>query len=122
MTASEFKAFWPFGEFASVSNTVIDNVLAKAIPYFDVTVWGDLYTEGLANFVAHFVVLYQSQALKSLTQESAGDVVARAISGAVSMSRDPVMMRIAARDPFMRTTYGQQYRNLADLVGMGGVA
>ena len=122
MTLAEFKAFFPFGEFDAITDTQFAVAVERADLYFDLDRWGDSYKAGFANCAAHFLVLLQSQATKSIKQESAGDVAARSISGAVSMSRDSQMINREASDPFMRTSYGQQYISLRDAVGMGGIA
>lgn len=121
MTPSEFQAQFPDGEFDSLAGSYIQKFLDAAAPHFNVVRWGKRYSEGLANYVAHRIVSSRAQAAKSINQADANDVVTRAISGAVSMTKDPEMLRMQAEDPVMRTTYGQQYAFLRGLVGRGGL-
>jgi hypothetical protein len=124
VTPSEFRESFPDGEFnstGSLPDSYIQKFLDAAAPDFNVKRWGKRYSEGLACNVAHRIVVSKAQAAKSISQADANDVVTRAISGAVSMSKDPEMLRQQARDPFLRTTYGQRYAFLRDLVGRGGV-
>jgi len=122
MTCADWKACFPFGEFAAITDDQFAAAVLRADPFFDVDRWGADYTAGYSNCVAHFIVILQAQATKSITQESAGDVSARSISGAVSMARDSQMVNREASDHFMRTSYGQQYVSLRNGVGSGGVA
>lgn len=124
MTPSEFRAQFHDGEFASATalpDNYIQRFLDASAPHFNVQRWGKNYSEGLACHVAHSIVVSKAQAAKSISQADANDVVTRAISGAVSMSKDPEMLRMQAKDPYMRTTYGQRYAYLRNLVGRGGV-
>lgn len=93
MTPTQLKALVP--ALNAVDDAVVAAWIAAADPSFDVARWDGYYAEGLACWVAH-----------NLTVGSVGD--------ATALKQQPT-------DPFMRTTYGQRYRYLANLVGMGGV-
>lgn len=124
MNAAQFKELFPAGEFNAVddSTALFTTAKKRADLYFDVDRWqqAGMYEEGYANCVAHFMVLLKAQSAKSIAQESAGDVASRSISGAVAQTRDSQMINREAADPFMRTSYGQQYAYLRDIVGVGG--
>lgn len=120
MTAAEFKAWFPSGQFDDIADSAVEVFLARATPYFAVDRWGGYYTEGLANLTAHFLVEDGATAKKSITTVDANDVADKRI-GPISISRDRELLKQQAVDPFMRTTYGQRYRYLSRRVGMGGM-
>lgn len=126
MNATQFKAQFPAGEFNAVDDSTVLFLTAKnlATPFFDIDRWTAMgvYDVGYANCVAHFMVLLKAQSTKSTSQESAGDVASRSISGAVAQTRDSNMINREASDFFLRTSYGQQYRFYASFVGLGGAA
>ena len=95
MTPSEFKSSFPDGEFNALDGAYVQRFLDKAVSMFNVSLWGDLYSEGLACFVAHSIVLSKDRASRELQ----------------------VLM---AKDTYMRTDYGQRYCELRDMVGLGG--
>jgi hypothetical protein len=124
VTPSEFRQSFPDGEFndpSSLPDSYIQKFLDAAAPDFNVKRWGSRYSEGLACNVAHRIVVSKAQAAKSISQTDANDVVTRAISGAVSMTKDAELLRQQAQDPYLRTTYGQRYAYLRNLVGRGGL-
>lgn len=53
MTASEFKALFP--EFANAPDALVDSRIAWAASRTPSATWGDLYEQGLAFLVAHFL-------------------------------------------------------------------
>lgn len=118
MTPSEFKAAFPDGEFNSLTDQYIQTFLTRAANQMNEARWGRWYSEGLANCTAHFIVRSKSQAAKSLAPD-AGDVTEKHV-GPVGLSKDGQLLNAQARDPFMSTTYGQQYVFLRQLVGTGG--
>lgn len=120
MTAAEFKAWFIGGQFDDVEDTTVEAWIARATPYFNVTRWGGYYTEGLANWVAHNLVESTATARKSIQQTDANDTIHKQI-GPISIGKDSGLLNAQAKDPFMRTTYGQRYRYLAGRVGMGGM-
>lgn len=84
--------------------------------HFDVDRWAGHYLEGLANWVANELVL-NGVALLSADD---GIEVSKSV-GDTSFSLHSGLVERQANDRFMRTRFGQRYRQLADLIGMGGV-
>lgn len=118
MDASEFKAL--FTQFASETDERVESFIDLAAPYFDVSRWGDFYSEGIANWVAHSIVVSNAEAAASTSVVDADDFISDSAGGA-STTRSGQMIADEARDPFLRTSYGRRYCYLRRLVGMGGV-
>ena len=122
MNASDVKAALP--ELALVPDDVVQRHLTSADPFFDVGAWGGFYARGLSFFVAHSIVMELVRGgWKGLTQAvaDAQGVTAKSSSGAVSWSIDSTVLQLQMKDPIYKTTYGQEYAYLRDLVGVGGV-
>jgi hypothetical protein len=119
MTAAEFKSRFP--AFASEPNARVDSYFARAVPYFDVERWGGFYSDGVAGWVAHNIVLDNAAERDSTTDPDTGDVTEKHV-GPVGMSRDSQLMNKQADNPYYSTKYGQRYLRLARLVGAGGTA
>jgi hypothetical protein len=120
MTPSEFRAWFPSpSAFASMTDEAITPFIARTVPYFNVARWGDFYSEGVANLTAHFIVMANAQAAAGITVPVASDLVSKSVGG-VSGTRHAELVAEAAHDTFMRTSYGQEYCRLRDLVGLGG--
>jgi len=119
VTAAEFKAWFVGGQFNVVDNSVIETYLTRATPYFAVTRWGNWYTEGLANFVAHYIVIDRAEASQSIDEIDTDDSTLDSI-GPIESRRDEKNVEMMAKDPIMRTEYGRRYAYLRRLVGAGG--
>lgn len=117
MTPSEFKALFP--QFTSETDARVQIFIDLAAPYFDVTRWGDFYSEGIANWVAHSIVVANAEATASTSVIDADDATTETF-GRISTQRSPDLAKMAAKDPFLRTTYGKRYAYLRRMVGMGG--
>ena len=117
MTLAEFKAWFPGGQFAAV--TEISGYLTRATPHFNVDRWGGWYAEGLANWVAHSIVVDRAEATQSIDEVDADDGIVDSI-GPITSRRSSENVELMAKNPYMRTTYGRRYRYLARMVGMGG--
>jgi Protein of unknown function (DUF4054) len=120
VTLSEFKAQFPDGEFDALDGNYVQKFLDLAVPMFNVVRWGDLYSEGIANFVAHSIVMSKARAARGL-QVDAGDVTEQHV-GPVGESFNGELQVLFAKDTYMRTDYGQRYCELRDMVGLGGTA
>lgn len=119
MTPSEFKAWFPRNEaFQMMNASEIQTYLTRAVPYFDVTRWGGFYSEGVACFVAHSIVMDASDGANELT-EAAG-IETSASVGDTSFSISSELVNAQAKDHFMRTRYGQRYKKLQRMIGAGG--
>jgi hypothetical protein len=125
MTPAEFKVFYP--EFVSESDTRIQLYLDEAVNMMDMCRWGVWYEKGLGLYTAHQLAIANYNA--SVASGSAGGA---AVSGAndwtsksvgdVSVSRDASIAAKQVSDPWLRTTYGQQWVYYRNLAGIGAVA
>jgi hypothetical protein len=111
MTPSEFLADPDFVAFASESEETIAKWLVKAAPFFNVDRWGPWYSEGIGNWIAHRIVMSNLRATQPTNSMDAGDTASNSM-----------MINAQAKDPYMRTSYGQEFCRLRRLVGMGGFA
>lgn len=120
MTPTEFKARFP--EFSSETNDRVQLFINDADPLFDQARWDDLYPVGLANLVAHELVVANVQtAAAGQIGKLSNDTLTKKV-GDVQSGKDSMLLNKQAENPYMRTTYGQKYLNLRKLVGAGGVA
>lgn len=108
-----------FPQFATVDITFIQTFIDDADPFFSLCRWGNFYEQGVSNFVAHNLTLALATADSGDGSQTAR--ISKQI-GDVSVTYSAAMIDRYAKDPFARTTYGQKYRYLARLVGMGAVA
>lgn len=113
MTAAQLKAV--LRPLQAVSDADIEAKIALADPWFDVGRWGAFYAEGLANWVANELVL---DGLPLNAND--GAEVSKSV-GDTSFSLHSELVLMQAKDRAMQTRYGQRYRQLADMIGMGGV-
>jgi hypothetical protein len=118
VTPSEFKLQYPDGEFGALDDGYIQKFLDKADPFFDVERWGNLYSEGLSNFVAHRIVMSKATAANALQADS-GNVTEKHV-GPVGQSTDSAILSRQVDDPYLLTGYGREYVRLRRMVGMGG--
>lgn len=116
MTASEFKAIFP--AFVATNDDTVSAAIALAAPWFNVDRWGRFYSEGLANWVAHKLTVDAPS--NAGANNGGGDATDKQV-GSVRISRGETLLKAQMDDPFMRTAYGQRYRYLAGLAGMGAV-
>lgn len=120
MTPAEFKTRFP--EFASTADARVQLFIDDADPLFDVERWGDLYSAGLANLVAHELVMANTQtAAAGSAAKLAGDTITKKV-GDVQVTKDTMLLNKQADNPYLRTFYGQKYLTYRKLVGMGAVA
>lgn len=113
MTPDRFKQILP--EFGLVDSAKIQASIDLADAFFDVARWDNMYELGLANWVADRLVRAPIAPTADDGAETSSSV------GDTSWSLHPELVLAMARDPSMRTRYGQEYRYYAGLVGMGGV-
>lgn len=120
MTPTEFKARFP--EFSSETDGRVQLFINDADPLFDQSRWDDLYSVGLANLVAHELVVANEQtAAAGKIGRLANDTLTKKV-GDVQVTKDTMLLNKQAQNPYMRTSYGQKYLQLRRLVGMGGVS
>ena len=111
---SAFLAQFP--EFSSISNAGIQTWISASAPLFNVERWGALYATGVGYWVAHQLALAKERT--EVGSIDVGDISLRA--GDLSEQRDPAIVKRQQENPYMRTTYGQQFYYFMKLVGMGG--
>jgi Protein of unknown function (DUF4054) len=117
-TPADIKAFFP--QFFGETDARLQVFINLADPYFDVDRWGGFYFEGLVNFVAHEVTMANAAAKAGSAGPGAGDNLTKKV-GDVAVGKDSALLNLQAKDPYMRTLYGQKYASLRRLVGMGAV-
>ncbi len=88
--------------------------------------WADLYDEGQMLFVAHYLVLYAREvdAVNNSGAEYAGQVQGVETSKSVdkvSVSLDVSKIMFDDAGHWNLTTYGIQFYQLMQMVGMGGI-
>ncbi len=120
MNAAEFKAWFPGGQFDGVDDGVVNTYLTRATPWFNADAWGDFYDEGLANWLAHSIIVGNAETAQAIDEVDADDAIEDRI-GPIMSRRSEKNIELAAKDPFMRTSYGRRYRQLARWVGLGGM-
>jgi hypothetical protein len=115
VTPQQFQTQFP--EFQNVTQAMIQMWISAAPPFFNVQRWGDLLNLGVLFWVAHQIKLGQANADQPLTDDSTMQK-----AGDVSYMRDSKLVNAQAENPYMRTTYGQQYLYYMRLVGAGATA
>ena len=118
MTPAEFKAIYP--KFTSENDVRVQVFIDQAAVELDVDRWGDLYQRGLGLLTAH-ILTAESQDAATATSAVA-DLTTQKKVGDVSVSRSEAMLQAQAGDPLMRTTYGQEFKRLRRMVGVGAWA
>lgn len=113
MTPAQLKLALP--PLASVDNDLIQIYIGLADPWFDEARWGAFYAEGLANWVANELVL------NSIPLNATDGIEVSKSVGDTSFSLHSELVLAQTKDRAQRTRYGQRYRQLADMVGAGGV-
>lgn len=114
-TIASFRAMFP--EFANTADSVIQAWIANATPFFNVCRWDDLLAIGVCNWVAHQITLAAANAAQPLTDDTTMQK-----AGPLQYSRDAKLVNAEAENPYLRTTYGQQYLYYMRFVGAGAVA
>lgn len=119
MNANQFKARYP--QFAS--NTAIELYLAESLLFI-----GEAYdqfadmAQGL--YVAHSCALEAEERARATSAPAAawdGAITSKG-AGRLNVSRSAEVIGMQAKDPWMRTTYGQRLCQIRDMVGKGAVA
>jgi len=119
MTPAEFKTRFP--EFASETDARVQLFITDADPVFDVERWDTFYPAGVAYYVAHKLAVANAQ----VTAGTAGLLFSDAVNkkvGDLQVQRSEAALLRKMEDPMMSTTYGQEYRRLQKLVGIGAHA
>lgn len=122
MTPASFKAAFPV--FDTEQDADIQRHITAALTYVDAARFGTDYDEALGYVVCHRIATEKADRADGINAK-AGDVLSAAgatTAGQRSAARGPASVAIQMSDPFMRTVYGQRYRYLANLYGLGGTA
>lgn len=125
MTPAEFKVLYP--EFASESDTRIQLCLDEAATMMDRCRWSQWYEKGLGLYTAHQIAIANYNAA---TASGAGGVSAVANAndwttkrvGDVSVTKDSAVAGKLVDNPWLKTTYGQEWVYYQKLAGIGAVA
>jgi hypothetical protein len=115
ISVGEFQAQFP--EFQNTSTQMIQNWILKATPFFDPLRWDDLLSLGVLYWVAHQIQLGLANAAQPLTDDASSQK-----AGSVGYTRDSKLLNAESDNPYLRTTYGQQYLYYMRYVGVGGIA
>lgn len=119
MLPADFRLYFP--EFSANSDGQIQFWLDRSVTYFNVCMWADMLNDGIANWVAHQLSLqnirttvnattgqYAAQTNDNVTMKKLGDAVVQKSEAAVL---------IGIKDPMTKTSYGQEYLRLVNLLG-----
>lgn len=114
-TVTSFRALFP--EFQATADAAIQTWIDASGPFFNVSRWDDLLTLGVSYWTAHQLMLAGANAAQPLTDDTTMQK-----AGDVSFQRDAQLVNAEAKNPYMRTAYGQQYLYYMRMAGAGGVA
>lgn len=118
LTLSDFRLLFP--AFASVDEATVNAQIALSAPYFDAIRWGQMLKEGMGNYVAHSLAM-NALLTKPNSTGMADNTLSQKV-GEVQVQNSDSMLQMQAKNPFMRTTYGQRYMYLLKIVGAGMIA
>ena len=119
MTPSDFKALLP--AFASVSDPDVQRWLDRADPYFDTGRWGALYSDGLAYWVAHKLIIEGAAAGLPVVPIIGSLAIQKQVGTEMVRYSEGALAKVMA-EPMYATSFGREYIELRDEVGMGAVA
>lgn len=118
LTLSDFRLLFP--AFSSTADATVIAHIELSAPYFDAIRWGQMLKEGMGNYVAHSLAMSTSLSKPSSTG-MADNTLSQKV-GEVQVQNSDSMLQMQAKNPFMRTTYGQRYMYLLKIVGAGMIA
>lgn len=110
MTVAEFMAAMP--AFENESAPRVQAALDASAAQVGVAEWGDLYTEALANWVAHRIVM--NRPTNAEVMADAGDATLETV-GRITIQRDAGIIRSQQDNPLLLTGYGREYLRLVRL-------
>lgn len=122
---SSFRAQMPM--FASVEgypSAQFNFYLRLGVKLLPENRWDDLLDDGLALFVAHYLVLFKRSMLAADIGGDVGKVVGNETAksvDSVSKSMDVSSVTLADAGQWNQTTFGVQFWQLAMMMGAGGV-
>jgi hypothetical protein len=115
VTPADVKARYP--EFTSTPDQTVQDRINESAPFFDVDRWGKLLSQGVINWVAHYLTIDVDIASNAMTDDSIMKKV-----GDIAKSRSAKLVEDAADNDYIRTKYGGRYLRLHYLVSRGGMA
>jgi len=126
LTKDEFLEWFPM--FGDAPDSAIDSLLDLAQVELGRCIWGRRLKWGQALFVAHWLALRKS--LFGGWDEESPDAalwlqgvlqstVTSFSAGSVSWSKDSAMVKEQAKNPFLRTNFGQEFMALRDQLATG---
>jgi hypothetical protein len=118
LTPAQFKTRFP--AFDSTADERVQIFIDISVKNMDESRWDDLYLEGLGLLTAHKITIADRQDTGALGA-SADDTTSQK-AGDVSYTRDAGMLLKQAENPYMSTTYGQEYLFLVKQVGIGALS
>lgn len=90
--------------------------LDRSVRFFNADAWDDLLPDGVSNWVAHNLVLEAQLGATFATAGGGLDAVGKGV-GQMRVQYSDKIVDLKAKDPFMRTVYGQEYRRLQRMIG-----
>lgn len=121
MTPADFRIQFP--ELSTTTDDVINYWVGKSSAIFNMALWGLSYDAGLSNWVAHKIATSAKYSYdKDLIDPADGlNIMMPRVGMAQNINtRDLVLEQ--AKDPYLGTIYGQEYRRLSRLVGIGAMS
>lgn len=118
MTPEQFKARYP--QFSTEGVARVQMFLDEAATEMDEARWGEHFARGHGLLTAHNLTLANQES--ATANGAVADLTTQKKVGDVSVSRSEAMLQAQADDPLMRTTYGQEFKRLRRLVGVGAWA
>jgi hypothetical protein len=119
VTPADFIVNFP--AFAAETPARIQSFIDRADPFFDVARWGDLYSEGLGNFVAHSLFQANLAASNPGSVGTSGLAIKKKVGDVEVGYSDAIQTKVLS-NPYLKTAYGQQYLYLLRTVGIGATA
>jgi len=108
-----------FPQFEPQPDSVIAPAIALAAPEF---IDGSRYGDYLANAQGYCVAFYIVENNPDRGLDRGTNDWVHEKRATLEVARDPKLLDGQAADPFMRNGYGQMFRYLQSLAGLGGVA
>lgn len=115
MTPAEFKTLMP--AFEGVADPDIQRWITRAVPYFDVGRWADLYSDGVMYFVAWGLVDEGVDGVPDVA--NIDSLTTREKVGGLEVGYSDKAIGLVADDPFQSNKFGRRYASLARQAGMG---
>ena len=124
-TVAQFRADFPeFGDAAAYPDTQVQRQLDLAELRLNPDRWDALWSYGVELYTAHNLALSKLRARTALTGGAPGattGIVTSKSVGGVSKSSDIGVATVSGAGTYNLTSYGSEYWQLAQQIGIGGV-